>query len=238
MAPGSGRRPTGRSLLATLASPRKWIFPMASVITSRRATPKYIPTPAEIEAAKAELDAKRLASLHETLDEGDRRERDRLRVAAYRRRKANLTLQQNDQCEPIDLDEHRDPRQTEQWLPVPTAEPEPQTLNDANTSRRTVCGKVPVPEGGPVEMIAADRCGFDLGSFFELNAGLDQVAREERWTLGDVDPETVDLEADSLADYRFAIAKPLPPLKTERKPKPFKAKHEARPFRSSKGGSK
>ena len=108
----------------------------------------------------------------------------------------NRLLQQRDQTEPRDLD----------------------VLSWDSTPHLTVCGKVPVPEGGPVEMSAVDRCGFDVGSFFELNQGLDQVAREERWTLGDVDPESVDLSAESLADYRFAIAKPLPPLKTEVKP--------------------
>lgn len=221
---------------------------MASVITSRRPAPKYLPSPADIEAATAELDAKRLAAFDSLPTEEERLEAGRIR--SRRNRAAakeafsvevdvedvvNAMLHQSDESEPLDLDDFRDPRQTEQWLPVPPVEDEPSdALNFTTTSHSTVCGKVPVPEGGPVEMTAADRCGFDLRSFFELNAGLDQVAREERWTLGDVDPETVDLSPDALADYRASIAKPLPPLKTEMKPKPFKVKHEARPFRSSK----
>ena len=104
---------------------------MATVTRSTRRSPAYLPTPAEIEAAKAELDAKRLAAFDAANDakpsECERLEKERIRQRRIRAEaklaQTNLKLQQSDQTEPLDLDEHRDPRQTEQWLPA-AAEPE------------------------------------------------------------------------------------------------------------------
>ena len=106
---------------------------MATVTRSKRRSPAYLPTPAEIEAAKAELDAKRLAAFDAANDakpsECERLEKERIRQRRIRAEaklaQTNLKLQQSDQTEPLDLDEHRDPRQTEQWLPA-AAEPEPE----------------------------------------------------------------------------------------------------------------
>lgn len=64
---------------------------------------------------------------------------------------------------------------------------------------------------------------IDLGSLFALNAGLDQFAKEERFYLGEVDPETTDLEPNALADLQESIAKPIA----------FQLKTEIPPFKSA-----
>lgn len=98
-----------------------------------------------------------------------------------------LLLQQCD-----DEEDYRDPRQVEVWLPVPKkAEP-----------------------GEPREMSKEDRCNIDIGSLLELNIVPKRLS--DRYALGDVDPETMDIGADSLADFQAAAHRPIPlALKTE-----------------------
>jgi hypothetical protein len=69
------------------------------------------------------------------------------------------------------------------------------------------------PSRRPVLIVKSDN--IDLNSLFMLNDGAASVFGGARWGLGDVDPETVDLSPDALADYRAENSQPLPPLKTE-----------------------
>ena len=101
---------------------------MAASITSRRPTD---PTLEEIEAGKAEIQARRA----ERLEEDRRKDRERRKESKRHQRQrqlqrhrvkalqaaANRMLQQDDEQEPIDVD-YRDPRQVEEWLPVPAVE--------------------------------------------------------------------------------------------------------------------
>lgn len=64
------------------------------------------------------------------------------------------------------------------------------------------------------EMSKADRCNVDIGSLLELNIVPKRLA--DRYSLGDVDPETMDVSADSLAEHQEATHRPIPmALKTE-----------------------
>ena len=141
---------------------------MASVITSRRASD---PTLLEIEARKAEIHARNgwVAPVRDCTTEVN-----------------DLLLEQVD-----DEDDYRDPRQVEEWLPVP---------------------KAPRADE-PREMTREDICNIDLRSLFTLNIVPEPLP--DRYALGIVDPEKVDLGADSLADFLEANARPLPLLKTE-----------------------
>jgi len=71
---------------------------MSTVTKPGRTVAKFVPTPAEIAASCAELDAKRLAEFDATAKR--RRGADRKK----RKAKANRELQQPDQSEPVDLD--------------------------------------------------------------------------------------------------------------------------------------
>lgn len=142
---------------------------MASSITSRRPAD---PTRLEIEARKAELQAQSGWHVPERNYIGE----------------ANSLLLE--QCD--DEEDYRDPRQVEEWLPVP---------------------KKAAPDE-PREMSKEDRCNVDIGSLLELNIVPKRLS--DRYTLGDVDPETMDLGADSLAEIHEATHRPIPmALKTE-----------------------
>lgn len=69
--------------------------------------------------------------------------------------------------------------------PLPAAD---RTMNYDNVPHATICGKAPVGLDGPQEMDEDDRRGFAL---FEINSDLDQIAREERWTITSVEPDDV-----------------------------------------------
>jgi hypothetical protein len=142
---------------------------MASSITSRRPSD---PSRLEIEARKAELQAQAGWNVPER---------------NYLAEANGLLLEQCD-----DEEDYRDPRQVEEWLPVPKkAEP-----------------------GEPQEMTREDICNIDLGSLFALNIVPKRLS--DRYTLGDVDPEAMDIGADSLADFQAATHRPIPmALKTE-----------------------
>lgn len=95
-----------------------------------------------------------------------------------------------EQCD--DEEDYRDPRQVEEWLPVP---------------------KKPAPDE-PREMTREDICNVDVSSLFALNIVPKRLS--DRYTLGDVDPEAMDIGADSLADFQAATHRPIPmALKTE-----------------------
>jgi hypothetical protein len=114
---------------------------MATITKSRRA-PEYIPTPEQIAEACAEIHQRRLAAFDAAPPEPTEEERKALARERSRRRRAatkaaaNLELQQTGETvtEPLDID-HRDPRQTEQWIPVPTVE-EPQTTGRKPAAQR------------------------------------------------------------------------------------------------------
>ena len=143
---------------------------MASSITSRRPAD---PTRLEIEARKTELQAKAGWNVPE-----------RNYIAEVN----SLLLEQCD-----DEEDYRDPRQVEEWLPVPK-KPEP---------------------GEPREMSKEDRCNIDIGSLLELNIVPKRLS--DRYRLGDVAPETMDLGADALADHQEATYRPIAfQLKTEK----------------------
>ena len=94
---------------------------MATVTKSTRRRQSYEPSPGEIEAATAEIHARRLAEFDATLDAREAAEerakklsRDRTREwRKAKRARAIAAAPPADEAEPIDLDEHRDPRQTE-----------------------------------------------------------------------------------------------------------------------------
>jgi hypothetical protein len=179
-------------------------------ITSRRRTPVYLPTPEEIEELKAELDAKRLAEF----DEGQPTPKavrsrpskveatpkaDAALKSNWGFKIANELLREGDVVVPQDL-------------PVPDSY---FTLNHDFTPSITVCGKVPVPEGGPREMSATDRRGFSIASFVELNKGLDKVYRQERWELTGVEPELAP-KPTSKSRKRAKVTRDIVPFRARR----------------------
>ena len=237
---------------------------MASVYTG---TPAYIPTEQEIAAACDEIQARRAADWDAShpLDARERaRRRSRKRHARLKAERANRELQQSDESEPIDAD-HRDPRQTEQWLPVPTAdEPQEMTredianvefinssdldsifdsliesvsfqhaledcecrwniadvdtdLMDLSEPTLAIHDRLALDadeRGTPQEMSKADRCNVDVDSLLMLNIVPNRLS--DRCSLGDVDPETMDIGPDSLAAIQAATHQPIPmALKTE-----------------------
>jgi hypothetical protein len=63
-------------------------------------------------------------------------------------------------------------------------------------------------------MSKEDRCNVDIGSLLELNIVPKRLSG--RYSLGDVDPETMDVSADSLGEHQEATHRPIPmTLKTE-----------------------
>jgi hypothetical protein len=175
---------------------------MASVTTRRPVDP----TPAEIEARKAEIHAQRLAAFNaETPSEDEHRLRERLRVREYRQRKKleamNAELLASDDAEPLDL------------------------------SPKTISGKVPIPAGGPREMTRDDIANVEPLSMGDLDWFLDQLIEvasfqhaiddvSGRWSTTDVDTDLMDLSEPAPVPRRDVV--------------PFKAKLARKPFRSAK----
>ena len=156
---------------------------MASVITTARRPSD--PTRFDIEARKAEI----------------------LMQQGWREARVDCLHEVNglllEQCD--DQEDYRDPRQTEQWLPVPAA---------------------PKPE--PREMSREDICNVDIRSLWVLNSIPE--CDDEQYTLGAVDPDAVDIGGDALAEYRESIAKPIAfQLKTE-----VQTHRDVRSFRSKR----
>lgn len=126
---------------------------MATITKPGRPVPKYLPTPEEISAACDQIHERRLAAFDAAAadtaeNERKRKSRDRSRQRRAAEKAAKqaanrVLLQQTEEAEPADLD-HRDPRQTEQWIPVPKAEPEqPRPLTDKQRTRKLL---FPTPE--------------------------------------------------------------------------------------------
>ncbi|BBO34749.1 hypothetical protein [Lacipirellula parvula] len=112
---------------------------MATITKPRRAA-EYIPTPEQIAEACAEIHQRRLAAFDDDSPVDEKKLKARLRSRrrlAATKAAANLELQQTDETvtEPADLDEHRDPRQVEQWIPVPTVD-EPKSIGRQPAAQR------------------------------------------------------------------------------------------------------
>jgi hypothetical protein len=175
------------------------------------------PTRLEIEARKAEVIARQQGVIDEVLAEhsmliADCYDEARITGADPFRLlvETNATLRQRDETEPLDLAHDLD------RLPF---------ANCQVIVERVVVDR-PKPE--PREMTKADICNVDIGSLWVLNSIPD--CDDEVYTLGDVDPETVDLDPNAFAEFQEANAKPIAfRLKTEGRPR-----RDVRSFRSKR----
>ncbi|WP_428305848.1 hypothetical protein [Lacipirellula sp.] len=188
---------------------------MAAILSTARRPSD--PTMLEIEARKAEILARQQAAVDELLAEhsmlmADCYDEARITGADPFRLlvETNAALSQRDETEPLDLADHL------------------KRLPFANCQVIVEQVLVDRPKPEPREMSKADICNVDIGSLWVLNSIPD--CDEEQYTLGAIDPETVDLEPNAFAEFQEANAKPIAfRLKTEPK-----THRDVRSFRSKR----
>lgn len=245
--------------------------------------PKYIPTPEEIEAAKAEIDARRLEQWDRSHPQSEAaRERARLRVRARRARlkleSANCTLQECDLSLQLDraalidaftadalglremtardianvefidsrdLDEvfdslieavsfQYDLEDCECRWNIADVDADMMDLSDPPATL-TVHDELSldadergVPAVALREMTPDDICNIDITSLLALNLVPEKLS--DRLALGSIDPETMDLGADSLAALQEATYQRIAfKLKTE-----IQTQRDVQAFRSKR----
>lgn len=171
----------------------------------------YIPPPEEITAATDEIQAKRLADF----DEAENRRSAKVRKFHGEDAEA-LRLKSVEEMEAARLAR----------IAASFAEPGPDDYSPKV--------RVPVPEGGPVEMTKADICNVESVDDAEMQDALLDVLHAQmgtmsvndyigRWTLGKFTPEELGFELDNApADPPALVLKP---------------KHRPVPFRSAKRGT-